>query len=113
MDAMWTLSKYKVVFLFVCFVEIDQLISHLYEIQKIYKIQNNFEKVKREHYLILRLTVKLQQSCQYDTGTKIGIEIDGTKSQEINQHIYAQLVFIITFTKIIQWRKKSLFNRWC
>lgn len=65
---------------FVC-MEIDQLIS-LYEIQKTYKSQNHFDKENKieGHYLILRLTVKLQQSRQCGIGTRIGY-----RSMELNQ----------------------------
>lgn len=61
-------------------MEINQLIS-LYLIQRIYKIQNNFEKESKTgvHYLTLSLTIKLEQSCPYDTGTMTGKQINGTK----------------------------------
>ena len=62
--------------------------------------------------LISRLIVRLQESRQDDIGVKINKDLNGAdKCPEIDAHIYGQLIFDKD-TKVIQWRRESLSNKW-
>ena len=58
-------------------------------------------------------STKLQPSRQYGTGTKIEIQINGTKQKaQINPGTSGHLIFD-KGDKNIQQKKGNLFNKWC
>ena len=82
------------------------------EIQTTHNSQNYIEKQrtkleKDSHFLILKLTTKLQQLRQSGTDIIMDIQINGIElSQEINTLIYSLLIYRV------QLEDSSLFSKW-
>ena len=68
-------------------------------------------KLEDSHFLVSKLTTKLQRSKKRDTGIKTDIW-NRIESPEIYPPIYDQMIFDKGI-QALQWRKGQSFNKWC
>ena len=68
--------------------------------------------MEASHFLTSDYTAKLQSSKQYGSVYRHIGQWDRIESPETNPHIYGQLIYDKR-GKNIQWRKDSVFIKWC
>lgn len=76
------------------------------------KSQTNFWGKKEVQSLILPDIKLITRNQNSDTGIKTDIKISGIEIPEINPCIDSQIIFNKGI-KTIQWKKDSLFKKWC
>ena len=64
-------------------------------------------------FLTSDYTTKLQSSRQYGTGTKTELQTNGTRQKAQTNPCTCGFLIFDKEGKNIQWRKDSLFNKWC
>ena len=95
------------------FTELEQIILKFVQRQIVKAILRKKNRAGGISLHDFRLYYTAQSSKQYDTGTKTNIdEQNRIESPEINLIIHGQLIYDKD-GKTIQWRKDSLFNKWC